>query len=122
MKNLKHQTDRKGGVILPLAVPDGTKSGDVIALGADGLFGIATTDQVTAAQITAGTHPQGYKAGQAGVLLPGIGLTLDVPAMPGIADYAKVYVGANQAISTMNTGLYLGYRVGATTVAVRSNA
>ncbi|AIZ44862.1 hypothetical protein QR90_06720 [Deinococcus radiopugnans] len=121
MKNLKHQADRKGGVILPLTVAAGTLSGQVVTLGAAGLFGIATTDRVTPEQATSGLHPQGYKSGQAGVLLPGIGLTIDVLPLTGIADYAKVYVAAG-VYSATNTGTFVGWRINATTLAVRNNA
>lgn len=121
MKNKRHHAYTGGSVTLPLIVPNGTKSGDIVPLGSAGLYGVAETDQVTADQITTGKYPQGYVAGQAGVFLPGIVMTLTVPTLTGIADYAKVYRAADGTLSTTNTGTYVGWRLGATTLGLRPN-
>lgn len=128
MKNKKHHAYTGGAVTLALTVPAGTKSGHVVRFGAAGLYGVATTDRVTTEQATKGEHPQGYVEGQAGVFLPGIVLTIGVPAsaLNGIADFAKVNIDpATQAYTAAADGAlpgaYIGYRLNATTVGLRSS-
>lgn len=123
MRNMRRQADLKGGIIVPLTVPAGTKSGDPVAIGAAGLYGIATTDQVTADQAKTGQHPQGLKANQAAVILPGVGLSIDVPAaqISGIADGGDVYfVNASKTYAAAGDVL-IGWKIGASEVAVRGN-
>lgn len=124
MKNLKMIAHTGGAVTIPLAVPAGTVSGDLVALGAAGLYGWATTTRVSTEQATKGTGPQGYVEGQAGVYLPGIVATIRVAAtaMTGIADYAKVYMAPDKSYSGASAGnTWVGYRINATTLALRSN-
>lgn len=123
MRNLRRQADLKGGIIVPLTVPAGTKSGEPVALGAAGLYGVATTDQVTAEQAKTGQHPQGLKANQASVLLPGVGLSIDVPAaqIAAIAVGGKVYF-VNASKTYAATGdVHVGWKIGASEVGLRGN-
>lgn len=128
IKNKRHHAYTGGSVTLAMTVLAGTKSGDIVKFGTAGLYGVAETDRVTTEQAAKGTGPQGYVEGQAGVYLPGITLTLMVPAaaLTGIADFAKVsfdpatktYAAAADAAAPT---AYVGYRLNATTVALRSN-
>lgn len=124
MKNKKMHAYTGGAVTVPLTVPSGTVSGDLVPLGTDGLYGWATTDRVTADQAAKGTGPQGLTEGQAGVFLPGIVASIRTAAnaMTGIADFAKVYQTSAKALTATASGnTFVGYRLNATTLALRSN-
>jgi len=123
MKNRKHWAYTGGAVTLPLTVPANTKSGDIVPLGTTGLYGVATTDRATTDLIGKGLSPQGLLDGQASVQLPGIVLTLAVAKtdLAAFADYAKVYRSAAGAYTATTTDLWVGYRLNATTLALRSN-
>lgn len=124
IKNKKHWAYTGGAVVLALIVAANTKSGDIVKLGNDGLYGVAQTDIATAAQVLKGEAPQGLVDNQASVFLPGIVLTLGVPpaALTGIADYAKVYMAPDKTYTVTAAGnLFVGYRLGATTLGLRSN-
>lgn len=123
MKNVKYRAHTGGAVTLALMVTAGVKSGDLVPLGAAGLYGVATTDRATTANINAGLSAQGLIDGQASVILPGIVLGLAVPsaALSAFADYAKVYRSAAGAYTAVTTNLWVGYRLNATTLALRSN-
>lgn len=123
MKNMRRQADLKGGIIVPLTVPDGTKSGDIVAIGAAGLYGIAGTDGVTADAFKKGEHPQGLKQGQASVLLPGVAYSFDVPAadIAALAIGAKVYwVNATKKYAAAGD-VNVGWKIGTTEVGARAN-
>ena len=124
MKNLKMIAHTGGAVTMPLAVPAGTVSGDLVPLGTAGLYGYATTTRVSTEQAAKGTGPQGYIEGQAGVYLPGIVAVVRVSsaALNGIADYAKVYIAPDKTYSGAASGnTWVGYRMGAMSLALRSN-
>lgn len=123
MKNRKHGK-LEDSVTLPLPVPDGTKSGDIVILGTAGLYGVATTDKITTAIINAGGNvPQGYVDGQGGVFLPGISITLAVAntALTAFATFAKVYKSAAGAYTATTTDTFVGYKINPTTLALRGN-
>ncbi|UQN06297.1 DUF2190 family protein [Deinococcus sp. QL22] len=124
IKNKKHWAYTGGAITLALIVAAGTKSGDTVKLGNDGLYGVAQTDIATADQVTKGLAPQGLVENQASVFLPGIVMSLSVPpaALTGIPDYAKVYMAADKTYTVTAAGnLFVGYRLGATTLGLRSN-
>ncbi|UQN04854.1 hypothetical protein [Deinococcus sp. QL22] len=126
MKNKKHWAYTGGAITLALIVAAGTKSGDIVKFGADadGLYGVAQTDVATADQVTKGLAPQGLVENQASVFLPGIVMSLSVPpaALTGIADYAKVYLAPDKTYTVTAAGnTFVGYRLGATTLGLRSN-
>lgn len=125
MKNKRHWAYTGGGVTLPMTVPAGTKSDDIVKFGTAGLYGVAETDRVTADQATKGTGPQGYVEGQSGVYFPGLVLTLRVAAtaLNGIADFAPVdFDPVAKTYSTAATAAAgVGFRLNATTVGLRSN-
>lgn len=123
MQNQKHRAHTGGCVTLPLPVPAGTKSGALVVLGTAGLYGVAETAAATAGQVNQGTAPQGLVEGQASVSLPGIVLTLRVaPAdLAAFGDFAKVYRSAAGAYTATASDTFVGYRLNATTLALRSN-
>lgn len=122
MKNMKRQADLKGGIIVPLTVPDGTKSGDIIALSAT-LYGIAGTDGVTADAFKKGEHPQGLKQGQASVLLPGVAYSFEAPAadLAGVALFAPIYwTNATKKYGAAGD-VKVGWKIGASEIGARAN-
>ena len=123
MKTKKHHANTGGAVTLALAVAAGVTSGAIVVLGNAGLYGVATTDRATTDKINAGLSPQGLLDGQASVFLPGIVLTLAVAKtdLAAFADYAKVYRSAAGAYTATTTDTFIGYRLNATTLALRSN-
>ena len=123
MQNQKHRAHTGGCVTLALPVPAGTKSGDLVSLGNAGFYGIAETAAVTADQVQKGTGPQGLIEGQASVSLPGIVLTIRTAPtdLAAFADFAKVYRSAAGAYTATTTDTFVGYRLNATTLALRSN-
>ena len=121
MKNMRRQADLKGGIIVPLTVPDGTKSGDIVTIGS--LYGIAGTDGVTADAFKKGEHPQGLKQGQASVLLPGVAYSFDVPAtdVAAVNLGAKVYwVNATKKYAAAGD-VFVGWKIGTTEIGARAN-
>lgn len=124
MKNRKHWANTGGAVTLPLAVAAGTVSGDLVALGTDGLYGHATTDAVTATMVTKGTNPQGLAAGQASVFLPGIVVTIGVSStsLTAVANFGKVYLKPDKTYAATAAGnTFIGYKLDPTTIALRAN-
>lgn len=124
MKNKKHHAYTGGSVTLALSVPAGTKSGEIVKLGAAGFYGIAETDVVSTEQAKTGKHPQGLVEGQASVYLPGITLTVSVPAadLSAVTDFAKVdYDTATKKYVAATGAAFVGYRLNATTVGLRAN-
>lgn len=124
MRNKKHHAYTGGSVTLALPVPAGTKSGEIVKLGNAGFYGIAETDVVSADQAKTGKHPQGLIEGQASVFLPGISLTVSAPPadIAAVADFAKVdWDAANKKYIAAAGATFVGYRLNATTVALRAN-
>lgn len=124
IRNKKHHAYTGGSVTLALPVPAGTKSGEVVKLGAAGFYGIAETDVVSPDQAKTGKHPQGLIEGQASVYLPGITLTVSAPAadLAAVADFAKVdYDAAAKKFIAAAGAAFVGYRINATTVGLRAN-
>jgi len=124
MKNKKHHAYTGGSVTLALPVPAGTKSGEVVKLGAAGFYGIAETDVVSAEQAKTGKHPQGLIEGQASVYLPGITLTVGVPAadIAAVPAFGKVdYDAATKKYVAAAGAAFVGYKINANTVGLRAN-
>ncbi|MBZ9713758.1 hypothetical protein [Deinococcus multiflagellatus] len=123
MKNKKHHAYTGGSVTLALPVPAGTKSGHIVKLGNAGFYGIAATDVVSPEQATSGKHPQGLIEGQASVFLPGIVLTVGVPAadVAAVADFGKVDWDAGTKKFVAAGAAFVGYKLGATTIGLRAN-
>jgi hypothetical protein len=122
--NKKHHAYTGGAVTLALTVPAGSKNGDVLALGADGLFGWLDTEPVTQAQYDKGEYPQGYVVGQAGVYLPGITLTLNVDAtqIAAVLQFGKVYIKPDRTYTGTAAGATLvGYKLGKNFIGLKSN-
>ena len=113
MKNLAH--DRFAEVILPLAVPVGTKSGMPVLIGTAGLFGVAETDQFVAAAYTGIlAAPQGLKDGQASVRLIDIHTVIYAPVDAAGVIGAPVYLTAAGAVTlTAATNVKIGYLIDA---------
>lgn len=108
-KNL-HKT-AKAQISAALAVPAGTKSGDVVFIGTSTLKGWALTDAATAETVTAGTSAPGLAAGQATVELVGVTLSVRLTVAAGGALGDKVYkVTADNTYSgTASGGKFIGY-------------
>ncbi|CAM3666639.1 hypothetical protein [Deinococcus frigens] len=124
MKNKKHWAYTGGSISVALTVPAGTKSGDLVKLGTDDLYGHAETDQATADMVSKGTAPQGLVENQATVFLPGIVESIGVPAtaIAAVAAFGKVYLKADKSYgATPADGLFVGYKLNATTIALRAN-
>lgn len=106
-----------GDVVIAAAVAAGVVGGDIVLLGANGLFGYALTDRFVAANYgteVLATPPQGLADGEASVELPGITRTVDltVAGAPALGD--PVYrVAADGTYSTTATGnLFIGWYLG----------
>lgn len=122
--NKKHHAYTGGSIDLALTVPAGSKNGDVVALGTDGLYGWLVTEPVTAAQALSGEYPQGYTEGQAGVFLPGIVLSINVVAaqIAAVAQFGKVYVKPDRTLTGTAAGnTFAGYKLGASFIGLRAN-
>lgn len=109
MRNL-HMT-RNAQIAIACAVAAGTKSGDVVLVGAEGLFGVALTDRATATTISAGTAVQGLADGQATVELVGVhtALRLTVAEQPALGEaiYRKAADGTYTTVDAGNQ--FIGY-------------
>lgn len=94
-----------------LAVPAGTKSGDVVPIGTKGLKGWALTDAATAETVADGTAAPGLADGQATVELVGISLAVNLPVAGAGAVGDKVYkVAADGTYSgTASGNTFIGY-------------
>ncbi|GAA4002335.1 hypothetical protein GCM10022631_11270 [Deinococcus rubellus] len=123
MRNLKFKSDNGRGVSLALTVPVGTVAGQLVPIGAAGLYGYAETDAVTPALRTLGRAPQGLRDGQATVNLPGIGQVIDLGILPGgTNDGDKLYQTPGGAVTaTATSNLFIGWKLGAY-VGLRDNA
>jgi hypothetical protein len=124
MKNLKNLAYTGGAVTLALMVPDGTKSGDIVKLGAAGFYGIAQTDRVSADMAKTGKHPQGLIEGQASTFLPGIVMTVTAPAadIAAIAAFGKVdFDPATKKYVAPAGAAFIGYKINANTIGLRAN-
>lgn len=108
-KNL-HKT-AQAQISAALAVPVGTKSGDVVFIGTSTLKGHALTDAATAETVAAGTAAPGLAAGQATVELVGVSLSVKLTVAAGGALGDKVYkVTADNTYSgTASGGKFIGY-------------
>lgn len=110
-KNL--EATRNANIIWPLPVASGVTAGQIVLIGAAGLWGWAQTDRVTTALLSDYTRtlPQGLVDGQASVELPGIStaVRLTVAGTPAVGD--RIYrVAADGTYSTTATGnLMIGY-------------
>ena len=118
MKNKAYT--RNANIVLPLAVAEGTESGDIVLIGDQGLIGIAVTDRYNeddydADSVTA--PPQGLADGEASVEIPGISLAviLTVAGSPAVGDpvYRVAADGTYSATAASNDfiGYYLGNNV-----------
>lgn len=99
MKNLNRT--RNAQIILAMLVAAGTKSGDVVLIGSDGLRGLAHTDRVTAEALAPGsiiTPPPGLAAGEASVELIGVHVSVNLPVAVG--------GNAGDALYKINDGTY----------------
>lgn len=117
MRNL-HMT-RSAQIAIACAVAAGTKSGDVVLVGAEGLFGVALTDRATAATITAGTAAPGLTDGQASVELVGVSTAVRVTVAEQVALGEGVYRKASDGTyTTADAGnQFIGYALEATSAA-----
>lgn len=98
---------RNSQVVVAITVASGTKSGDVLAIGAGGLMGYALTDRYVASTDD-GTKamPQGLADGQASVELQGVSRVINEPVTGSPTAGAAVYrtaAGAYTATATGNT-------------------
>lgn len=123
MRNLKYKSDNGRGVTLALAVPVGTVAGQLVPIGAAGLYGYAETDAASPALRTVGRAPQGLRDGQASVNLPGIGQVIDLGVLPaGTNDGDKLFQTPGGVLATSAAGnLFIGWKLGAY-VGLRDNA
>lgn len=85
----------KGKPELAQPVPDGTKAGQVVPLGADGLEAVTETAQTTAAMIAEGKSPQGLEPGQASCMLLGVCGVLVLPLVTPIQIHKPVFRAAD---------------------------
>lgn len=96
---------RSAEVIVPLAVPAGTKSGQPVLIGTAGFFGVAETDQFVASAYTGlFAAPQGLKDGQASVLLVDTHLVVTLPVDAAGVLGAPVYLTAANVVTLTATG------------------
>lgn len=112
MKNLNRT--RNAQIILALAVAAGTKSGDVVLIGTDGLKGLAHTDRVTPEMLAPGslvTPPAGLAAGEASVELIGVHVSVNLPVAVGGDAGDKIYKINDGTYSTADSGddTFIGY-------------
>ena len=124
MQVKKHWAYTGGAVTVAVTVPAGTKSGHIVKIGNAGFYGIAQTDQATPDMVKKGQAPQGLVDNQASVFFPGIVLTVAAPAadLSALADGAKVdWDDAAKKYVAAAGATFVGYRLNATTVALRSN-
>ena len=119
-KNLAETREAQTTLALPVAV--GTKSGDVVLIGANGLTGWALTDRATAATINSpvyGQAPQGLQDGEATVELIGIHtalyLTVATAVNPGDKVYRVTADGTYSGTATANA--FIGYALTVTAAA-----
>jgi predicted RecA/RadA family phage recombinase len=117
MKNQAHT--RSAEVVLPLAVPTGTKSGMPVLIGTAGLFGVAETDQYVASAYTGLlAAPQGLKDGQASVVLTGVHLVVYLPVDAAGVVGAPVYLTSAGAVTlTAGSNQKIGYLIDAAAAA-----
>ena len=107
-KNIDQQKDANIQRAVP--VPAGTKSGDVVLLGTDGLKALALTDRATTALIVSGASAPGLADGQATVRLAGIATVVLLTVANAVAQFAPVYkVAADGTYSATAAG---GTRIG----------
>lgn len=108
-KNLALTREAQTTVALPVAA--GTKSGDVVLIGANGLTGWALTDRATTATITTGASAQGLQDGEASVELTGIHtcvyLTIATAVNPGDRVYKVTADGTYSGTAAGAT--FIGY-------------
>jgi len=122
MKNLKYKAVDGRGLPVALPVPSTAVNGVPLALGNAGLYGIPITDRVTPELRAALRAPQGLRDGQATVLLPGIGMSVDLGVVPnGTALFSKLYLSAAGALTTTNTDLFVGWLLPGNYVGMRNN-
>ena len=108
---------QSANIRVPMPVPSGTVSGQVVAIGSDGLVGYAITDRVTQAQLDSKTQtlPQGLRDGQASVELIGVGISVNLQLPAGTAG-SRVYVTPGGAYSgTASGNTPIGYRLATST-------
>lgn len=113
---------READVVLKLAVPNGTKSGEVVAIGSAPLIGVAMTDA--------------DDNDNASVWLPGISLVLELPVVgedgsgnSAVAIGDSLYLDGTDYNKDSTNGDHIGYALGAVSsgatdnilVAMRSN-
>lgn len=111
-KNLALTREAQTTVALPVAA--GTKSGDIVLIGTNGLTGWALTDRATAATINSpvyGQAPQGLQDGEASVELIGIHTAVYLTVATAVNPGDKVYrVTADGTYSgTATGGVFIGY-------------
>lgn len=104
------------------ANPNLVRSGKPVALGADGLYGIAEGPVTTKDLLTSGKALASTREGETVVCLPGIGQSRLMGAIPaGIAEFGKVYYDpATDALVADATKLHIGYKFGGE-VLIRDN-
>lgn len=104
---------RNANVALALPVAANTPADAVVAIGTDGLQGIALTPRATAATIAAGTAAPGLADGQASVELPGVNTVLQLAVAGTAAVGKKVYRAADGSYTfTATDNVLIGYWVG----------
>lgn len=119
-KNIRYS--RESDVVLKLAVPNGTKSGEVVAIGSAPLIGVAMTDA--------------DDSNNASVWLPGISLVLELPVVgkdgngnSAVAIGDSLYLDGAEYNKDSTNGEHIGYALGVVSsgstdnilVAIRSN-
>lgn len=105
---------------VPGVVPEGTRIGQVIPLGTDGLIGYALTDRVTQADIDNGNKvvPQGLKDGEASLELVGCSLSVNLEIATAVDQWAAVYRAADGTYTNVATGgTKIGYALETTAAA-----
>ena|SRR5690625_353236 len=112
-KNVKYG-NIANDVTLALTVPTGTKAGDVVPIGGQGLLGYAVTPIATAD----GPNAPGLAVGQASVRLLPAQIVIEVPVADSSAfDVGDIVYGAQHGdtgvvtYSTTNSGYPVGYVV-----------
>lgn len=117
MKNL--YMTRNAQIAIACAVAAGTKSGDVVLVGTEGLTAVALTDRATTATINAGTAAAGLADGQASVELVGINTAVRLPVAEAVALGERIYRKASDgSYTSADAGnVAIGYALEATTTA-----
>ena len=112
MKNL-NRGSREAQVTVWGPVPNGTEAGEVLALGAAGLFAIALTPQITQAYLDdmTKTLPQGLGAGEASLELINVHVSLNIPVPEAdVAAWAPVYLLPDKTYTaTPGAGTMVGF-------------